>query len=71
MSVIIGDTDKVLMMWKTLFEEGVFVNAFIRPGVPPGMEMLRTSYMATHEQKHLDRILEVFALIGKKFGVIN
>ncbi|MCX6121308.1 MAG: pyridoxal phosphate-dependent aminotransferase family protein [Ignavibacteriales bacterium] len=70
-SVIIGDTEKVLMMWKTLFEEGVFVNAFIRPGVPPGMEMLRTSYMATHEKKHLDKILEVFASVGKKFGVIN
>ncbi len=32
-SVIIGDTEKVLRMWKALFEEGVFVNAFIRPGV--------------------------------------
>jgi 8-amino-7-oxononanoate synthase len=70
-SVIIGDMEKVLMMWRTLFEEGVFVNAFVRPGVPPGMEMLRTSYMATHEKKHLDKILEVFAAVGKKFGVIN
>ena len=70
-SVIIGDTEKTLQMWKTLFEEGVFVNAFIRPGVPPGMEMLRTSYMATHEQKHLDKILEVFASLGKRYGVLN
>jgi 8-amino-7-oxononanoate synthase len=70
-SIIIGDMEKVLMMWKTLFEEGVFVNAFVRPGVPPGMEMLRTSYMATHEKKHLDRILEVFTKVGKKFGAIN
>ena len=70
-SVIIGDMEKVLMMWKTLFEEGVFVNAFVRPGVPPGMEMLRTSYMATHEKHHLDKILSVFASVGKKFGVIN
>jgi 8-amino-7-oxononanoate synthase len=54
-----------------IFDEGVFVNAFIRPGVPPGMEMLRTSYMATHEQQHLDKILEVFSTIGKKFGVID
>lgn len=69
--VIIGDTEKVLMMWKMLFEEGVFVNAFIRPGVPPGMEMLRTSYMATHEDKHLNKILDVFQKVGKKFGVIS
>jgi 8-amino-7-oxononanoate synthase len=69
--VIIGDTEKVLMMWKSLFEGGVFVNAFIRPGVPPGLEMLRTSYMATHEDEHLDKILSVFSEVGKKFGVIN
>lgn len=69
--VIIGDTEKVLVMWKHLFEAGVFVNAFIRPGVPPGLEMLRTSYMATHEDVHLDKILEIMSQIGKKLGVIN
>lgn len=69
--VIIGDTEKVLVMWKALFEAGVFVNAFIRPGVPPGMEMLRTSYMATHEDEHLDKILNVFSDVGKKLGVIS
>ncbi|MBI3585768.1 MAG: pyridoxal phosphate-dependent aminotransferase family protein [Ignavibacteriales bacterium] len=69
--VIIGDTDKVLLMWKHLFDAGVFVNAFIRPGVPPGMEMLRTSYMSTHEDKHLDKILDVFSVVGKRLGVIN
>ena len=69
--VIIGDTDKVLIMWKALFEAGVFVNAFIRPGVPPGMEMLRTSYMATHEDEHLDKILDVFNAVGKQLGVLN
>jgi 8-amino-7-oxononanoate synthase len=69
--VIIGDTDNVLVMWKALFEAGVFVNAFVRPGVPPGMEMLRTSYMATHEDEHLDKILNVFCDIGKKLGVIS
>ena len=70
-SIVIGDTEKVLRMWRAVFDEGVFVNAFIRPGVPPGMEMLRTSYMATHEKQHLDKILEVFKNVGKKFGVIN
>ena len=70
-SIVIGDTEKVLMMWRAIFDEDVFVNAFIRPGVPPGMEMLRTSYMATHEEHHLNKILEVFSKVGKKFGVVN
>ena len=42
-----------------------------RPGVPPGLEMLRTSYMATHEDVHLDKILNVFSEVGKKMGVIS
>lgn len=69
--VIIGDTNKVLLMWRHLFDAGVFVNAFIRPGVPPGWEMLRTSYMSTHEDKHLDKILDIFSIVGKRLGVIN
>jgi 8-amino-7-oxononanoate synthase len=69
-SVIIGDTEKTLVMWKALFDEGVFVNAFIRPGVPPGLEMLRTSYMATHEKHHLVKILDAFKKVGKSVGVI-
>lgn len=70
-SVVIGDTEKTLIFTKELFDAGVFVNAFVRPGVPPGMEMLRTSYMATHQNEHLDKIVEIFAVIGKKLGVIQ
>jgi 8-amino-7-oxononanoate synthase len=69
--VIIGEDTKTFIFWRALFDAGVFVNAFVSPGVPPGMAMLRTSYMATHQDVHLDRILEVFAEIGKKLGVIS
>ncbi len=69
--VVLGEDNLVFMFWKKLFDAGVFVNAFISPGVPPGMAMLRTSFMATHEDKHLDRILELFGDIGKEMGLIN
>jgi 8-amino-7-oxononanoate synthase len=69
--VIIGDDTNTFVFWRALFDAGVFVNAFISPGVPNGMQMLRTSYMATHEDVHLDKILEVFGEIGKKLGVIK
>jgi len=69
--VIIGDDMGTFVFWRELFDAGVFVNAFISPGVPNGMQMLRTSYMATHEDKHLNRILETFGTIGKKLGVIK
>jgi 8-amino-7-oxononanoate synthase len=69
--VIIGDDTKTFIFWRELFDAGVFVNAFVSPAVPPNMAMLRTSYMATHEDHHLNRILEVFGTIGKRLGIIS
>ena len=69
--VVIGDDQKTFVFWKKLFDAGVFVNAFISPGVPPGLQMLRTSYMASHEKSHLDRILEISGEIGRELGLIE
>ena len=69
--VILGDDMLVFKFWRKLFDAGVFVNAFISPGVPQHMAMLRTSYMATHENEQLDKILEIFGDIGKEMGVIE
>jgi 7-keto-8-aminopelargonate synthetase-like enzyme len=63
---------RTILMWKDLLEEhGVYTNPFISPGVPPKSAMLRTSYMATHERDQLDRALEAFEKVGKKYGVIS
>jgi len=69
-SAIIGDQEKTLVFWRKLFDAGIFVNAFVRPGVMPGYEMLRTSYMSTHENWQLDKIVTEFGRIGKELGVI-
>jgi len=69
--VIIGDDQPTFVFWRKLYDAGVFTNAFISPGVPPGMAMLRTSYMSTHEDEHLDKILELFGEIGKELGLIE
>lgn len=68
--VIVGDVEKAFYFWRKLFDDGIFVNAFIPPGVPPNMSMMRTSYMATHEKEHLDAILESFTKIGKELKMI-
>lgn len=69
-TVLIKDQMKTLVFWKKLFEAGVYVNAFIRPGVMPGHEALRTSFMATHERHHLDKVITEFCTIGRELGVI-
>jgi 8-amino-7-oxononanoate synthase len=69
--IYIRDDLKTVMMWKALLDDhAIYVNPFITPGVQPRQQVLRTSYMATHERKHLDRALEAFEKVGKKFGVI-
>ena len=68
--VIVGNDEIAFQMWKMLYDAGVFVNVFISPGVPQGRQMMRTSYMATHEDEHLDKILDIFVDTGKKLGLI-
>ena len=68
--VIVGNDSLAFQMWKLLYDNGVFVNVFISPGVPEGRQMMRTSYMASHEKEHLDEILHVFEVAGKQIGLI-
>jgi 8-amino-7-oxononanoate synthase len=68
--VIIGDDKKTFQIWKNLFEKGVFVNPVISPAVPQGMQLLRTSYMATHTDEQIDKVLEIFHDVGKAVDII-
>ncbi len=68
--IIIGDDDKTFLTWKLLFDNGVFVNPVISPAVSPGRQLLRTSYMATHTDEQMNRVLEVFEMVGKQVGLI-
>jgi len=58
--IIIGDMMKTMQAWKTLFEAGIYTNVALPPAVAPDMCLLRTSYMATHTDEQLDRVLETF-----------
>lgn len=69
--VVIGDMFDCFRFWKDLFEEGVYSNAVVPPAVPNGQALLRTSYMATHTDEQLDRILSAFRKVGLKHGIID
>lgn len=69
--VVVGDMEMCFRFWRSLIEEGVFVNAVIPPAVPQGQALMRTSYMATHADEELDHILDAFHKVGKKHGVIG
>ncbi len=65
--VLVGDDWKAALLWRALYDEGVFVNTALHPAVPPGGALLRTSVMATHDTATLDRALEAFARVKRAF----
>jgi 8-amino-7-oxononanoate synthase len=69
--IVVGDAELALVFWRKLYDRGVFVNAFVPPGVPPNLSMMRTSYMATHEDEHLDAILNACQEVGIELGLIS
>ncbi len=68
--IIIGADLRTLLVWKRLYDEGVYTNVFLPPGVPPNMSLLRTSYMATHTDEQLDEVLEIMERVGKEAHLI-
>ncbi len=69
--LMMGEMERAFMMWKVLNEGGVFANPVVPPAVPQGRCMIRTSYMATHTDEMLDRVLGIVEQAGKKLGVIS
>jgi 8-amino-7-oxononanoate synthase len=65
--VLVADDWKAALLWKALYEAGVYVNVALHPAVPPGGALLRTSVMATHERETLDEAIELFAGVKRAF----
>jgi len=68
--IFIGDDRRAAIIWKALFEAGVYVNMVISPAVPEGKQLLRTSYMAIHTDEQLNKVLDIFRVVGKQVGII-
>lgn len=68
--LIIGSDEKTFLLWKAMFERGVYVNPVVSPAVPPNRALLRTSYMSIHTDEELDSILNIFEEEGRKLGII-
>jgi 8-amino-7-oxononanoate synthase len=67
--IFIGDRVKTMQVWRRILDRGVFVNAIVVPAVQPGRDLLRTSYMATHEDQQLDTILRIVKEVDAEMGL--
>ncbi len=68
--VIIGDDMPTIIAWRALYEAGIYTNPVIPPAVPSGSSLLRTSYMATHSDEQLERVLATFKEVGERLGIV-
>lgn len=69
--VLVGDDLMAFKMAMMLQEEGVFANVAVSPAVANGKALIRTSYMATHTDEHLDKVLQAFEKVGRALGIIK
>ena len=69
--IIVEENEIAFKMAMMLQEEGVFANVAVSPAVPNGRALIRTSYMATHTDEHLDIVLNAFEKIGRALGLIK
>jgi 8-amino-7-oxononanoate synthase len=65
--VLVEDDWKAVLLWRALYDAGVYVNVAIHPAVGPGGALLRTSVMATHDHAVLDRALGAFEAVKRAF----
>ncbi|MFQ5722740.1 MAG: aminotransferase class I/II-fold pyridoxal phosphate-dependent enzyme, partial [Candidatus Aminicenantales bacterium] len=58
-------------MARDLLEEGIYVIGFYYPVVPKGQARIRVQLSAAHEKHHLDRAIEAFTKVGRRYKVIQ
>src|SRR5271157_661069 len=69
--LIVGDDMRTLYFWKRLFDEGLFTNCVLAPGVQQGAQRIRMCLMATHSMEDLEKVVEICGRVGKEIGIIK
>lgn len=64
--IIIGNQFKAMQAWELLFRNGIYANVAIPPAVSPSKALLRTSYMSTHTDEQIEKILSEFNKLKEK-----
>ncbi len=56
---------------RDLYDEGIYVIGFYFPVVPKGLARIRAQLSAGHEFTHIDRAIEAFTKIGRKYDILG
>jgi 8-amino-7-oxononanoate synthase len=69
--VLVGPDELTVVFWKALWDAGIFTTPVLPPGVSANGSLIRTSVNANHTPEQIERILEGFAAVGSRLGVIG
>jgi len=69
--ILIGSEAKAFYFTQRLYEEGIFATPAIYPAVRYGEAIVRTSYMSSHTEEDLDRVLEIFEKLANELGTFD
>ncbi|MBI1825181.1 MAG: glycine C-acetyltransferase [Planctomycetes bacterium] len=56
---------------RDLFAEGIYVIGFFYPVVGKGLARIRVQLSAAHEFHHIDRAIDAFTKVGRKYGILG
>jgi glycine C-acetyltransferase len=56
---------------RDLYGEGIYAVGFFFPVVAKGQARIRTQLSAAHEMHHLEKALDAFTKVGKKYGILH
>ena len=56
---------------RDLYQEGIYAIGFFFPVVAKGQARIRTQLSAAHEKHHLDKALDAFVKVGRKYGILG
>jgi len=69
--IMLGEAKLAADIAGDMLDEGIYVIGFSYPVVPRGEARIRVQISAAHTKEHLDKALEAFAKVGRKYGVIQ
>jgi glycine C-acetyltransferase len=56
---------------RDLYQEGIYAVGFFFPVVPKGQARIRTQLSAAHDMHHLEKALDAFLKVGKKYNILH
>ena len=66
-ATILDSPKQAIILWKALFDQGIYVNLILPPAAPDGKSLVRCSVSAAHTEEQIDYVVNIFATLRKNF----